>query len=98
MLWRARQILAMVLALAFLSSALPVRAQGFDPRPVLGQLITAFQNCGPPAVYQMLSPQLFLTIAQQTGGQGCYQQIRAAGPIQNMQILDQRQFPIGPLY
>jgi hypothetical protein len=73
-------------------------AQGFDPRAPLGQIIQAFQMCGPPAAYQLLSPQLLSIVAQQTGGRGCYPQISQAGPITGMQVLAQQQFPIGPLF
>jgi hypothetical protein len=73
-------------------------AQQFDPRLPLGQLISAFQMCGPPQVYQMLSQQLFILVAQQTGGRGCYPQIAQAGPVTGMEILSQQQFPTGPLY
>lgn len=95
---RARAVMAFVMFLATLAAPTGANAQGFDPRPVLHSLISAFQNCGPPQAYQVLSPQLFQLIAAQTNGQGCYPQIRAAGPVQNMQVIDQRQFPIGPLY
>lgn len=73
-------------------------AQGVDPRVPLRELIQAFQNCGPPVVYQMLSPELFHIIAAQTRGMGCYPQIRAAGQIENMTVLDERMFPNGPVY
>lgn len=75
----------------------PSRAQ-VDPRTILAQMISALQICGPPAAYQMLMPQLFQIIYQQTGGSGCYADIRAAGPIVNMQVLAQQMFPVGPLY
>lgn len=73
-------------------------AQGLDPRPILSQLIQAFQVCGPPQAYQVLSPQLFQIISQQTQGTLCYQQIAAAGPVHYMQVVSQQQYPIGPLY
>lgn len=76
----------------------PAPAQQFDPRVPLGQLISAFQMCGPPQTYQMLSQQMFMLIAQQTGGQGCYAQIAQAGPVTSMAVLAQQPFPIGPLY
>jgi hypothetical protein len=88
----------LVALLMVLCTPARVNAQGFDPRPVLHSLISAFQNCGPPQSYQVLSPLLFQLIAAQTNGQGCYPQIRAAGPVQNMQVIDQREFPIGPVY
>ncbi len=90
--------LATIAGASLIAALIPAKAQGLDPRPILGRMISAFQNCGPPQAYQMLSPQLFQLIAQQTGGAGCYPQIQAAGPVQGMQVIDQRQFPIGPLY
>jgi len=90
------RLLALMLGASNLS--LPAKAQGFDPRPALGALISAFQNCGPPATYQMLSPELLNIVAQQTGNTGCYMAIRAAGPVTNMQVIDQKMFPAGPLY
>ncbi len=70
----------------------------FDPRPSLLSIINAFQNCGPPQAYQILSPQLFQAIAMQTNGKGCYPAIRQAGPITSMQMLQSQDFPIGPLF
>lgn len=95
-IWRALACLALSSA----SVVIPhkARAQAFDPRQPLYQLISAFQNCGPPQAYQMLSPYLFQLIGQQTGGTGCYQTIRAAGPVQGMQVIDMRQFPVGPVF
>ena len=75
----------------------PAQAQ-LDPRQPLNILISAFQNCGPPAAYQMLSPYLFQLISQQTGNRGCYPQIANAGAVTGMQLLQSQQFPIGPLY
>lgn len=95
---RKRPLLFVYLVVALWSSLVtPGRAQP-DPRPILGQMISAFQNCGPPQVYQMLVPQLFQLIAAQTGGQGCYPAIRAAGPVKNMQLIGQQMFPVGPVY
>lgn len=75
----------------------PAQAQ-FDPRQPLSALISAFQNCGPTQVYQMLAPYLFQLIAQQTGGRGCYPQIASAGPVVGMQVMQSQQFPIGPMF
>jgi hypothetical protein len=86
------------LCLALLAFSSSAWSQGFDPRVPLGELIQAFQNCGPPAAFQMLSPQLFELIAQQTGGRGCYPEIQAAGPIQGMEVIDQKMYPVGPVY
>ncbi len=41
---------------------------------------------------------MFELVASQTGGSGCYAPIAAAGPITNMQVLQQAQFPVGPMY
>jgi len=69
-----------------------------DPRPVLGQLISAFQRCGPPIVFQYLGAQLFQTIAFQTGGSGCYPSIASAGQVINMQVINGNQLPAGPVF
>lgn len=91
-------VATVVLAVSVVAIASPARSQGFDPRQPLGALISAFQNCGPANIYQMLSPQLFNVVFQQTGGSGCYSQIAAAGPIQNLQVIGQQNYPLGPLF
>lgn len=73
-------------------------AQEFDPRPALSTLISAFQQCGPPQAYQLLSPYLFSLVAQQTGGRGCYAPMAAAGVVTKMEVIDHALFPAGPLY
>lgn len=93
----APSILALIAATAVTIVSKPTQAQ-FDPRQPLNTLIAAFQNCGPPAVYQLLAPNLFQIVAQQTGGRGCYPQIASAGPVTGMQVIQSQQFPIGPLY
>lgn len=90
------RIVVIATAIAFLMSK-SASAQ-FDPRQPLNILIAAFQRCGPPQAYQMLSPYLFQVVAQQTGGRGCYQEIASAGPVTQMQVIQSQQFPIGPLY
>lgn len=82
----------------FVFAALNSANAQFDPRYPLGSLISAFQTCGPPQVYQMLSPSLFQIVSIQTGGRGCYQNIANAGPVTAMQVLNVQSFPIGPLY
>jgi hypothetical protein len=83
---------------AFACCTSQTTAQVFDPRPSLSILVSAFQRCGPPQAYQLLSPYLFSLVAQQTSGQGCYPAIAAAGPITGMQVIDSATFPAGPLY
>ena len=73
-------------------------AQDFDPKPVLKSVIEAFQHCGPPAAYQVLSPNLWSIVWQQTGGTGCYGPIAAAGPVTKLEVIDSKTFPLGPLY
>jgi len=73
-------------------------AQQFDPRIALGQLIQAFQNCVASPAYLMMGPQLYQTVWLQTGGTGCYPTIRAAGPVQNMQVIEQQALPNGMVY
>lgn len=89
-------------ALFFTISAFPqqssAQASQFDPRLPLGQIISAFQVCGPPQVYQIFSPNLFQAVSMQTGGRGCYQAIANAGPVLRMNITEAAEFPIGPLY
>ena len=89
-----KRLVGLFSALAILGSAGTAAAQ-VDPRAPLWDLIAAFQNCGPPQTYQMLSPQLFQTIAAQTGGRGCYADIAAAGPVIDMQVIGQQRLPAG---
>lgn len=91
-----RKVLLTIFLMFSISS--PVSAQAFDPRPILNNLIFAFQNCGPPQNYQVLSPWLTQTIAQQTGGTGCYSFMAGAGQVTGMQVTSTKEFPIGPLY
>lgn len=91
------QRISLLLPIISAAFAQPAQAQ-FDPRQPLSALISAFQICGPPQVYQMLTPYLFNVVAQQTGGRGCYPQIANEGPVVGMQVMQSQQFPIGPLY
>lgn len=86
-----------LLIAAFLLAPLPAHAQ-FDPRPTLNNLIFGFQNCGPATAFQSLSPAVWQLVYMQTGGRGCYALVASLGAPQGMQIVDSRQFPIGPLY
>lgn len=85
-------------AVALSVIASPSEAQSFDPTPTLQQVISAFQVCGPPQVFQAFSPQLFQAVFAQTGGSGCYRDIALAGAVVSAQVVDQRMFPVGPLY
>jgi hypothetical protein len=102
-LGQARRFLA-VLALVYAAAApgRPAGAQPFgpatDPRPIVMQIIMAFQNCGPPQVYQMFGQQVFQAVWAQTGGSGCYPAIQAAGPVTNMQVTNVQMMPAGPVF
>jgi hypothetical protein len=76
----------------------PSQAQSLDPRGPLLQLIQAFQVCGPPQVFQMLSPSLYEQVVLQTSNTGCYPQIRQAGPVVDAQVIGQQNFPVGPVF
>lgn len=69
-----------------------------NPVQILHSLIQAFQNCGPPYVYQVLSPQLFQSIFAQTGGLGCYAGLQQLGPVVGSQVVGQQPYPSGPIY
>ena len=92
------RITTIALTMTFFCCTWRAEAQVFDPRPTLATLISAFQQCGPPQAYQLLSPYLFTLVAQQTGGQGCYGPIAAAGVVTKMEVIDGATFPAGPLY
>jgi hypothetical protein len=92
------RITTIALTVTLLCCPWRAEAQEFDPRPALSTLISAFQHCGPPQAYQLLSPYLFTLVAQQTAGQGCYAPIAAAGVVTKMEVIDHATFPAGPLY
>lgn len=69
-----------------------------DPRPILGQLIQAFQTCSQPQVFQYLGVFVYQSVASQTNGTGCYPNIAAAGPVTNMQVINVNQLPVGPVF
>ncbi len=89
-----KRLVGLCSALCVLGSGGTAAAQ-VDPRAPLWDLIAAFQTCGPPQTFQMLSPQLFQIIAAQTGGRGCYAQIAAAGPVVDMRVIGQQRLPNG---
>lgn len=77
------------------------QAQGFninDPKQALALLIGAFQNCGPSQNFFIMGQLLYQTVYVQTGGTGCYPQLRNLGPVLNMQKLNKTPYPAGPIY
>lgn len=88
---------AIAISIGFFQFSGSARAQG-SPEQFLYTMISAFQNCGPPQVYQSLSPQLYQQVYFQTQGSGCYFQIQQAGPVQNIALIGSQNFPIGRLF
>lgn len=67
-----------------------------DPRTVLMGMIQQLQTGTPnPSWY---SPQLWNTIAMQTGNTGLYHQLAALGPVSGVTINQKQQLPGGNLY
>ena len=98
----AGAVFAAVLAFATHTSAqVPmVVTQGLQgqPEPLLGSLIAAFQNCGPPPAFQVLGPSIFQTIWMQTNGSGCYAAVQQLGQLRQIEVLQRGQLPAGPVY
>ena len=92
-----RKLFALSAALLVVWSG-SVQAQSYNARISLRTLISAFQVCGPPQAYQMLSQSLFQAVAYQTNGMGCYAAIAQAGPVAELKVIQRQQFPVGPLY
>jgi hypothetical protein len=90
-------LFALIILIGMLQFSGSAKAQG-SPEQYLYNVISAFQNCGPPQVYQSLSPQLYQQVFFQTQGSGCYLQIQQAGPIQNISLIGSQEFPVGRLF
>lgn len=84
---------AVVLTLGIAPGA---RAQQADPRQILAAVIAQLQTGTPnPGWY---GPQLWSTIAAQTGNSGVYPQLVSLGPVSNVTVTNQIQLPAGPVY
>lgn len=71
-------------------------ADAQDPRQVLQGVIQQLQTGQPnPGWY---GPQLWQTIAMQTGNTGYYPALAQLGPVGNVSINQQIQMPAGPVY
>lgn len=90
-------MLMLVISMGLFQFSGSAKAQG-SPEQLLYYVISAFQNCGPPQVYQSLSPQLYQQVFLQTQGSGCYFQIQQAGPVQQIVLIGSRDFPVGRLF
>jgi hypothetical protein len=67
-----------------------------DPRNILAGVISQVQTGTPnPAWY---GPQLWHTIAMQTGNTGIYPQLLVLGPVTNISLLQQQELPQGWLF
>lgn len=81
----------------FISLAIPQRASAqTDPRAVLAEMIRQAQT-GTMNPY-WYGPQLWQTIAAQTGNTGIYPQLVQLGPVQNIFVTQQLQLPQGQLF
>lgn len=70
-------------------------AQG-DPRQILAGMISQLQTGTPNPMWY--GAQLWQTIAMQTGNSGIYPQLAQLGPVQDVVVTQQQQFPQGWLY
>jgi hypothetical protein len=87
------------LVAAVVGAATLVAAQpGGDPRPILFQLVAAFQRGGPQPVFQRLSPAMYQLVWSQTGGSGFYLTMAQLGPVINGTVHGRQDFPVGPVY
>src|SRR5262249_9711287 len=75
-----------------LNASHEARAQG-DPRQILAGMIAQLQTGTPNPMWY--GPQLWQTIAMQTGGSGIYPPLAQLGPVQNVTITQQQQLPQG---
>lgn len=84
------------LALVFLLSSSVATVAQTDPRSALAGTIHQLQTGTPnPAWY---SPQLWMTIAQQTNNTGIYPQLVALGQVKGIVVNQSQQLPGGHVY
>lgn len=87
-----------LLSLIFLSLPFDTKeAKSQDPGAILRQVIQALQTGGPQPAFQWFGQQLFMTVAQQTGGQGLYPPLQQLGPVTNLQMTGQQPTQAGPI-
>jgi hypothetical protein len=87
--------LCVVFLLAGAALFSPANAQ-ISPQQILAGVILQLQTGTPnPNWY---GGQLWMTIASQTNNSGLYQPLAQLGPVQNIQIVNQVQMPVGPVY
>ncbi|MGX1317492.1 hypothetical protein AB7M17_000945 [Bradyrhizobium sp. USDA 377] len=67
-----------------------------DPRQILGAVILQLQTGTPNPTWY--GPQLWQTIAMQTGNSGVYPQLVQLGQVTNVVVSGQTQLPAGPVY
>ena len=89
------RLLRVLSAVIFLLPLLSSEAKA-DPRNVLSAMIQQLQTGTPnPDWY---GPQLWQTIAMQTGGSGYYPSLAALGPVTNITILSSQGLPGGAIF
>jgi hypothetical protein len=100
LLMRIRNAATVAMALLAFAGGPQVRAQDSveeTERQTLMQLISAFQNCGPPQTYFLLGNFVYQTVYQQTGGTGCYPTLQLLGSLLAVRKISCIQFPAGPV-
>ncbi|UPJ63083.1 hypothetical protein [Bradyrhizobium sp. 191] len=91
-----RFLTAAVLACLLQMSVTRTASAQADPRQILAAVIQQLQTGTPnPAWY---GPQLWQTIAMQTGNSGIYPQLVQLGQVTNIVLNGQSQLPAGPVY
>jgi hypothetical protein len=94
---RLRMFFCLIAAVG--GAATPAAAQpGGDPRPMLFQLIAAFQQGGAQPAFQSLSPAMYQTVWSETGGRGFYPLLAQLGLVTGGTVHGRQEFPVGPVY
>lgn len=90
-----------ILVVAGCLAASPLAAQQTyteaQKKLILGQLINAFQVCGPPSAYQLLGQAVFQAVAMQTQNTGCYPYLQMLGRVQDVSRTASEEYPAGPV-
>jgi hypothetical protein len=92
-----RNIIRLCVAIILANTLVPGPANAqINPQQILAGVILQLQTGTPnPNWY---GGQLWMTIANQTNNSGIYQPLAQLGPVQNIQIVNQVQMPVGPIY
>lgn len=91
-----RFLIAVVLACLLQAPATRTASAQADPRQILMAVIQQLQTGTPNITWY--GPQLWQTIAMQTGNSGVYPQLVQLGQVTNVVVSGQTQLPAGPVY